>query len=598
MQIIKRLPIHLANQIAAGEVVQRPSSVVKELLENSIDAGAKRIVLSVKDGGRTQLLITDDGRGMGKDDAMLCFERHATSKLNAIEDLFSLHTKGFRGEALASIGAISQVILKTRTEDEETGTLIKFEGGNCIETTETVCPVGTSLEVKNLFFNVPARRNFLKSDAIEFNHIEDEFFHIALAHPEVSFQFFNNQQELFNLPAVVLKKRIADLLGKNGSEKIFPIETKTDIIGIEGYIGKPETARKSRGEQYFFVNQRYFKNSYFHHAVSKAFEGLIPEKTYPSYFIFFEIDPAKIDVNIHPTKTEIKFEEDRFIYSILHSTVRQSLGMYNIAPSLDFNLDTVFDLPHGFREQPVVAPVIKVDPTFNPFKSQKSNGNSQAIRDAGFGTESQVNWQSLYEVQESLPESPKLFEDASETAFKEFIVSGKFIIATTNNGILLIDSKKAMERIYYDQVIQSFISQPLHHQMLLFPIEKQLAKNEIRAITTHTNILTQLGFQFTLNEEILEIIGAPEIIEESGILECFEALITTLNFQDQDQGDLAHILVREMTKQSSKFIQIKSNEEAQYVMEKLFASEEPNVSPSNESILKMIPFDQLSNLLK
>jgi DNA mismatch repair protein MutL len=223
---------------------------------------------------------------------------------------------------------------------------------------------------------------------------------------------------------------------------------------------------------------------------------------------------------------------------------------------------------------------------------------AQAIRDAGFGTESQVNWQSLYEVQESLPESPKLFEDASETAFKEFIVSGKFIIATTNNGILLIDSKKAMERIYYDQVIQSFISQPLHHQMLLFPIEKKLAKNEIRAITTHTNILTQLGFQFTLNEEILEIIGAPEIIEESGILECFEALITTLNFQDQDQGDLAHILVREMTKQSSKFIQIKSNEEAQYVMEKLFASEEPNVSPSNESILKMIPFDQLSNLLK
>jgi DNA mismatch repair protein MutL len=333
MQVIKRLPTQLANQIAAGEVVQRPSSVVKELMENAIDAGATEISLNIKDGGRTLISIQDNGSGMNAEDALLCFERHATSKIDAIDDLFKLTTMGFRGEALASIGAVAHVSLKTKREEALTGVHIKMEGGNIAMNEEVVCSKGTLIEVKNLFYNVPARRNFLKSDSIEFNHIEDAFLYIAIAHPEVSFILHHNSQAIYNLSAANLKRRVTDVLGKNAGDRVFPIESETDIVKLTGFIGKPETAKKTRGSQFFFVNKRFFKSSYFNHAVLKAFEGLIPEKTHPTYFIFLEVDPAKIDVNIHPTKTEIKFEEERFIYSILLSTIRQSLGMFNLMPS-------------------------------------------------------------------------------------------------------------------------------------------------------------------------------------------------------------------------------------------------------------------------
>ena len=344
MGLIQRLPEHIANQIAAGEVIQRPASVVKELMENAIDASSTSVMVVIKDAGRTLIQVIDDGDGMQEEDASACFLRHATSKISSANDLFQLQTKGFRGEALASIAAIAHVQLKTKHKDQtETGILLNIEGNTIKNTEKTVCPKGSSFEVKNLFYNVPARRNFLKSDTVEFGHIREEFERIVLAHPEIRFSLHHNTQEIYNLQSSNLRKRVVDVLGKSNNERLVPLEEQTNIVKISGFIGKPETARKTRGEQFFFVNNRFFKDAYFHHAVSKAFEGLIPEKTFPCYFIFFEIDPAKIDVNIHPTKTEIKFEEDRFIYSILLSSIKQSLGKYNIFPTMDFELDTSFD---------------------------------------------------------------------------------------------------------------------------------------------------------------------------------------------------------------------------------------------------------------
>lgn len=601
MPIIKRLPDHLANQIAAGEVVQRPSSVVKELLENAIDAEATKISLLIKDGGRTSIQVIDDGKGMHVEDAKLCFERHATSKINCIEDLYSIQTKGFRGEALASIGAVAHVNLKTKQNDQDTGFLVQFEGGKNCKTEEIICPKGTSIEVKNLFYNIPARRNFLKSDAIEFNHIEDEFLHVALAHPEIHFEFINNNQELYNLPIDVLKKRITDVIGKNGSEKIFPIETQSDIIQIHGFIGKPETAKKTRGNQFFFVNKRFFRNSYFHHAISKAFEGLIQEKTYPSYYIFFTVDPSKIDVNIHPTKTEIKFEEDRFIYSILTSTVRQSLGQYNIAPSLDFNLDTAFDIPASFRSRPLVEPTILVDPNYNPFSEKKSNGNSKAIQQEGFGRMANPNpkeWESFYKINETqIQENESLFE-SSDVKTEQISVTGKFIIVPTRNGLLVIDGKRAMERIRYEEIIQSFVHKPLHHQMLLFPLEKPIDKVEFRMLDEHQKLLEQIGFKFSLSPELLSINGAPDILEENNIMACFEALLVKLAFQDVKEEDIAHQLISEMCKQSVSHLKFQAGPDTQYLIERLFTISEHTHTPNNQPIMGMISLEQLAGLIQ
>lgn len=336
--VIKLLPDHIANQIAAGEVIQRPASVVKELVENAIDAGATKIDVLIKDAGKTLIQVVDNGKGMSPFDARMCFERHATSKVQSADDLFHLTTKGFRGEALASIAAISHTTLKTKQPDAELGHLIQIEGSKITQEEVTTCPIGTSFEIKNLFFNVPARRNFLKSDSIELRHILDEFERIVLPHPEISFSIQHNETIIYNLQGSNLKKRILDVLGSAKSgEKLVPIDEETDIVKIKGFIGKPEFAKKKRGEQFFFVNNRFFKDNYFNHAINKAYEGLIQDKMFPTYFIYFEVNPQKIDVNVHPTKTEIKFEEDKMIYAILLSSIRQSLGKYNIAPTLDFS---------------------------------------------------------------------------------------------------------------------------------------------------------------------------------------------------------------------------------------------------------------------
>ena len=606
MQVIKRLPTQLANQIAAGEVVQRPSSVVKELMENAIDAGATEISLSIKDGGRTLISIQDNGSGMNAEDALLCFERHATSKIVAIDDLFKLTTMGFRGEALASIGAVAHVSLKTKRENGLTGVHIKMEGGNFALNEEVVCLKGTLIEVKNLFYNVPARRNFLKSDSIEFNHIEDAFLYIAIAHPEVSFILHHNNQAIYNLSAANLKRRVTDVLGKNAGDRVFPIASETDIVKLTGFIGKPETAKKTRGSQFFFVNKRFFKSSYFNHAVLKAFEGLIPEKTHPTYFIFLEVDPAKIDVNIHPTKTEIKFEEERFIYSILLSTIRQSLGMFNLMPSLDFELETAFDLPAGFNKQPIVEPTIQVDPNFNPFNPQgggggKSNGFSKGIKEQGFGssTPSEADWRSFYTINETpLPEQQQLPGLADVQSMADLLLVGRYIFTPVKTGVMMIDSKRAIERILYDECIESFVKHPLNQQMLLFPIEKNLEKQEVRIVSNHLKTFEQLGFNISLQEEVLHILGAPEILHENGVVQCLEELIDRVAYSEQHQEDVAHSLVLQMVKHAARYHRISNKSEAEMQIQRLFSCPEHTLSPSNEPIIQILAFEQLNQLIK
>ena len=389
--IIQLLPDHVANQIAAGEVVQRPASVVKELLENAIDSGANSIKLIIKEAGKALVQVIDNGIGMSQTDARLSFERHATSKIKKAEDLFNLNTKGFRGEALASIAAIAHVDLKTKQENQELGTFIKIEGSAIISQENIATPKGTSVAVKNLFYNIPARRNFLKSNSIETRHIVNEFQRVALAHPTISFSFYHNKNEIYNLISGNLRQRIVAIFGKKTNEKLVPMNEETDVVSIKGFVAKPEFAKKKRGEQFFFVNDRFIKNAYLNHAVTGAFESLLSNGYYPTYFLYLTVPTKSIDINIHPTKTEIKFDDEKTLYAILRSTVKHSLGQYNVAPVLDFERSSSFDTPYGLSSKNTQTPKVSVDPDFNPFKTEKQKSISFPYK-----REQSQQWESLY----------------------------------------------------------------------------------------------------------------------------------------------------------------------------------------------------------
>src|ERR1051326_2451951 len=382
--IIRLLPDSVANQIAAGEVIQRPASAVKELMENAVDAEATTIKLIVRDAGKTLLQVTDNGKGMSETDARLCFERHATSKIEKADDLFNIRTKGFRGEALASIAAIAQVELKTRLRGEQLGTQVIIEGSEVKSQEPCACSEGTSFSIKNLFYNVPARRNFLKSDPVEFRHIIEEFQRVALPHPEISFSLHHNGQEVFHLPAATFRQRISGVFGNNYNERLVPVEEETSIVKVGGFIGKPQFARKTRGEQFFFLNNRFIKSAYLNHAVQMAFEELLPADSFPSYFLLLEVQPNTIDVNIHPTKTEVKFEDEKFIYSILRSAVKRALGKYNISPTLDFEKETAFDINPLPKNASVKIPTITVNPDYNPFEIKNKIPSSREIYSSRF----------------------------------------------------------------------------------------------------------------------------------------------------------------------------------------------------------------------
>ena len=454
-----------------------------------------------------------------------------------------------------------------------------------------------------MFYNVPARRNFLKSDTVEFGHIREEFERIVLAHPEIRFSLHHNTQEIYNLQSSNLRKRVVDVLGKSNNERLVPLEEQTNIVKISGFIGKPETARKTRGEQFFFVNNRFFKDAYFHHAVIKAFEGLIPERTFPSYFIFFEIDPAKIDVNIHPTKTEIKFEEDRFIYSILLSSIKQSLGKYNIFPTMDFELDTSFDIPSSFRKTDPVEPQIVVNPNFNPFQATnitvRSNGGtfSEAMKNQGFGREnpSEKDWANFY----SIKEEEKI--ENLELEFKEeldsdqnFLIRGKYLISNCRSGLLIIDVKRATERILYDELMSKFIHQPIVSQQLLFLFEKPIAKNEIVAWENNKSLLSQLGFSGDVNGEILEISGIPGMLSDDQIEATLSDLFETLLHRDIEKGELAHNIILSIARASSANSEISDQFKGKILIEQLFQCKDHSYTASGKKIISTMEIQEIA----
>lgn len=615
--IIQLLPDHVANQIAAGEVVQRPASVVKELLENAIDAEATTVKLIVKDAGKTLIQVIDNGKGMSATDARLSFERHATSKIRNAEDLFQLNTKGFRGEALASIAAIAHVELKTKQEDDELGTCIEIEGSEVKSQDVVVTPKGTSLAVKNLFFNIPARRNFLKSNAVELRHVIDEFHRVALAHPSITFSMFHNGSETFNLPESNYRQRIVNVFGVKTNEKLVPVEEATEVLTISGFVGKPEFAKKSRNEQFFFVNNRFIKSAYLNHAINSAFEGLLKDGAQPSYFLNLTVNPQTIDINIHPTKTEIKFDDEHTLYAILRSAVKHSLGQFNIAPVLDFERDANLDTPYNYQQKS--APSVEVDSNFNPFKdevvtSKSSSSGSSFSGSPSFKKDRGTSWESLYvgleskgnqsasnfsEVTfESEPETASIFDNENEVEHKQttYQLNNKFIISTIKSGMLVIDQHRAHQRVLYEEYLQNITVKEGVSQQLLFPLELHFSKQEIQLIQQLQEDLEATGFVFThVKDEIVVITGVPVNVPESEVSIILEQLISDVENEVPDSHfSAADLLAKSMAKSLAiKTGQTLTNTEQEHLVNRLFACKEPSVSPTNKTTFITMTIDEL-----
>ncbi len=600
--IIQLLPDHVANQIAAGEVVQRPASVVKELLENAIDAGATEVTLVLKDAGKTLVQVIDNGIGMSTTDARLSFERHATSKIKSAEDLFNLHTKGFRGEALASIAAIAHVELKTKTEAAEMGVKITIEGSEVMSQDMVVAPQGTTISVKNLFYNIPARRNFLKSNPVETRHIIDEFHRVALAHPQVGFEMIHNGSNVFSLPETKLRQRIVNIFGSKTNEKLVPVAEETDIVKVNGFVLKPEFARKSRGEQFFFVNNRFIKSPYLHHAVASAFEGLIKTENHPGYFLYLEVDPHAIDINIHPTKTEIKFEDEHAIYAMLRSTVKHSLGQFSIAPVLDFNRDAGFDTPYEYSKKSPKAPTIEVDKNFNPFQKESKQGNISFP----FKREKSPAWESLYVglededasndnsisleniEMESEEVTGSLFEGKpQEKGHVTFQIQNKYIVSSIKSGLIVIHQNLAHQRILYEELLKNITLHQAVSQQLLFPISFQFSKSKVAMLQTLKEQLEDTGFVFSeIKEELVEISGVPSGVLESSVEGILQQLIADIETEVPEAGYSQNDV---MAKSLAKSMSIKTGvlltmEAQEHIIHQLFACKEPSVSPDNKPV--------------
>ncbi|SHI68806.1 DNA mismatch repair endonuclease MutL [Flavobacterium terrae] len=607
--IIQLLPDHVANQIAAGEVVQRPASVVKELLENAIDAGATDIKLICKDAGKTLIQVIDNGKGMNVTDARLCFERHATSKIRKAEDLFDLHTKGFRGEALASIAAIAHVELKTKQDQDELGTHLVIEGSKFTSQEPSVLPKGTSFSVKNLFFNIPARRNFLKSDVVELRHIIDEFQRVVLAHSNIHFTMYHNGSELFNLPQSNLRQRIVNIFSGKTNEKLVPVQENTEIVTIDGFIGKPEFAKKNKGEQFFFVNDRFIKSGYLHHAIMAAYEGLLRDGAQPSYFLYLSVPPHTIDINIHPTKTEIKFDDEHALYAILRSAVKHSLGQFNVAPVLDFERDATLDTPYSFQNKEVDFPTIQVDSTFNPFEQEKKTTTSN-FSSGGYKPKKETqSWESLYvglkdtfEPQEMHFESEvtinSLFADSEVEKPKTvtYQIHKKYIVSPIKSGMLIIDQQRAHQRVLYEQFLTNITVHHANSQQLLFPITLYFSGNEMSLINELRPSLENTGFIFdAIGQDSVVISGLPVTVSESEASIVLEQLVADL----QDEiPESSFSQIDSMAKSMAKSLAVKTGailtEAAQEnLVNNLFACKENSVSPFNKPTFITISVEDL-----
>lgn len=607
IDVIRLLPDSLANQIAAGEVVQRPASVVKELLENAVDAQATHIQLLIKDSGKTLIQVIDDGIGMSETDARLSFERHATSKISSQEDLFKIMTMGFRGEALASIAAVAQVELRTRRSVDNIATQIRIEASQLKSQEKVVAPKGTSVAVKNLFFNVPARRNFLKSNPIEFKHIIDEFQRVALAFPDISFTLFHNDTEVYNLPKSKLAQRIVHIFGKNYREYLIPCQEETPLVNVKGYVGKPEAAKKTRGEQFFFVNNRFIRHGYLHHAVMTAFQELLPKDTFPFYVLFLEIAPEHIDINVHPTKTEIKFDDEKSVYAIVQASVRKALGSHNIGLT--------------FEEEPSFN--IKAEDIFSekyntPSKYESREENSKAYQKKSRDRSNLNHWESIF-AGLSKKASIQTFEQESQSLFSEdrilsksqekqpehqeaktFQLHQRYIVAQVKAGLMIIDQHLAHQRILYDKFLHLLQNQGNGRvsQQLLFPIHLPLNPSDLALLEELENEITQIGFVFDKSDDGIWLRGVPAGIAQDQEKEILESFLEQIKHSvDELQHPSFERIARIMAARSAiKYGSKLSSTEIQTLMAQLFASSNPNYSPQGEptfQILDMVSIGQM-----
>ena len=591
--IIHLLPDHIANQIAAGEVIQRPASVVKELMENAVDAGAMHITVHIKEAGRALIQVIDDGKGMSETDARMAFERHATSKIAAAEDLFSLRTMGFRGEALPSIAAVAQVELRTRARGTELGTRLTIEGSELIDIGPDACPEGAIFSVKNLFFNIPARRKFLKSNETEFRNIMTEFERVVLANPALTFRLMHNDTEVMNLPAAPTRRRIMDVFGKHFNQRLLPVETTTSLVKIEGFIGRIDTVRRRGYRNYFFVNGRYMRHPYFHKAVTQAYERLTPPGELPDYFIYLTLDPAGIDVNIHPTKTEIKFENEQPIWQILAAAVREALGKFNAVPSIDFDTEGALDIPiynPAADHTAVKQPAVEVNPHYNPFRSAPLAPDR--------------NWEKLYQdfTNESSPPTPDapaapLFPEPAAATSACFQYKNRYILTALKSGLAMIDQHRAHVRILYDRYVRDVRGHTAVSQKLLFPELVELTPTEAALLPSLLDGLHRLGFELSpMGGNSYSVTAVPSGLRDVKASELLKELVDGAADTPDAVGDemaeaLALSLARSAAIRPGRSL---TTEEMEEMVATLFSTESNRITPDGKPVLIILTDDELA----
>lgn len=615
---IRILPGNVANMIAAGEVVQRPSSVVKELMENALDAGADQVTVAVQDAGRTLIQVIDNGCGMSPDEAVLCFERHATSKIATAEDLSSIMTFGFRGEALASIAAVSEVTLRTRRAEDEVGCEVRFADSRHLSTEVVATPKGANFAVRNLFYNVPARRKYLKSENVEFGHIVNEFTRIAVTRPDMGFTLTHNSREMFVLkPAKSLKFRIQDLLGQNVVKQLVDISADTSVVKISGYIGRPDMARKSTGNQYMFINGRYFRSPYFNRAVLKGYENLIPEGTSPAYFIWLETDPGAVDVNVSPTKTEVKFEDDSLIFQTLYACVKEALGKNSFVASIDFDREGAPDIPvlsGGFYSyRPVSEPVPSIDPTYDPFKNDGFPSQDSPyvnvipgevppdIHQADTGRSGQSAYQGMSGLSglvDRREDYGRLFEDKTLPSRSVVVLHNRYIVMSVKSGLLVISVRRARERIFYDRFLKALSRNEHITQCSLFPVQVQVGVENRLLFEEHAALLASLGFDIApFGNDTVVVNGVPEgySVDAVRVQSMIYDMIVALR---DDHNSMAAVMQSAMAERFARLGAAGDNSsvsaaEAQRLIDALFACENAEYTSSGHKTMIMIPEEEL-----
>ena len=574
--IIKILPSEVSNKIAAGEVVQRPSSALKELIENSIDANSTKIQIIIKDAGKNLIQVIDNGKGMSKNDMHLSFIKHATSKINKIEDIYSISSMGFRGEALAAIASVSMLEMESIT-DNQNGHFIEINGGKLLREKVSNIQEGTSIKIKNIFYNIPARRNFLKSNFVELRHILDVFHRLAISHPEIEFSFINNDEEIFYLKGESLKKRIVSIFGEKVRENLIPINESTQIADISGFVLKPEFSKKSRSNQFVFVNKRFIKSQFINHSIFASYNGLLKDGYYPGYFLFIDIDPTKIDVNVHPNKIEIKFDDDQNLYSIINSSVKHCLGIYQVSPVLDFDKDPSMDISYDqVKSQPRI-PAIEINSEFNPFEVF----NDERVNNVSY------NYLA--------PNSKLNFEDDNNQNLKIFQILNKFIVSTNKSSLIIINQNLAHQRILYESFLKSIFENSANSQKLVFPIELSLTKKQLLLYNKIIDEFKSIGFEISLKNELMLIESIPFGIEKNNVEEVIENILNE-EFNVSNDFSTADFFAKRLSKITSiKSGQKLNIDEQEYIVNHLFSCKEPNLSPDNKQIFITLNKNDIEN---